>query len=91
MKTGLDTKFLEGTRWKARSEHFVRHLKACEGLNQMDSIERHKNDKELSVEHPYWHGDMEMRERGLGIIEAQLRLLERIWPERFREGRKADK
>jgi hypothetical protein len=87
MKTALDTKFLVSVGRKAEGERWVRYLKCLERLNQMDSIERHKNDKELAVEHPYWRGDKEARDRALAIFEAQLRLLERIWPERFRAGK----
>ena len=69
--------------------HNEEYVKALKWMKEPEDIERHKNDKELAVEHPYWRGDKEARDRALAIREGQLRLLEQIMPKRMPRVREA--
>jgi hypothetical protein len=74
--------------YELSAENHIKGLKILDRMNEMLPMGRIKNTLEYSEEHPYWRGDKEARDRALGIIEAQLRLLEQIMPKRMPRVRK---
>jgi hypothetical protein len=66
---------------KQAAAHGDGYVEALKWMKEPERIENHINDMALSVEHPYWRGDKEERERVLSILDRQLELLRVIYPE----------
>jgi hypothetical protein len=62
----------------------VGYLKALERLNQLEPMWKIQNSMEYAEEHPYWR-DRAEQELAKRALDAQIRLLAIIWPEKFGE------
>ncbi len=65
---------------KQAAAHGDGYVEALKWMREPEDIENHINEMALSVEHPYWRGDKEERERVLNILDHQLELLRVIYP-----------
>jgi hypothetical protein len=88
MKSALDKKFSKGWR-EFRAGDYVNGLKMLDRMNEMLPMSRIKDTMEYSEEHSYGRDKAE-QELARRVLDAQLGLLEIIWPEKFGETEKPE-